>query len=107
TPLEVVGDGYALDAVGNARGGVRTPAVDAPVEVLSGLGVPGASNICRLFGSTATLPPARLAELWPDADAYRAAYAAAADAAITAGFVLTEDRDGLLADSRESLLAQA
>ncbi|SDM80474.1 hypothetical protein SAMN05192576_0972 [Nocardioides szechwanensis] len=106
-PLEVVGDGYALDEVGNARGGVRTPAVDAPVEVLSGLGVPGASNICRLFGSTAMLPTARLAELWPDADAYLAAYRAAAEAAVSAGFVLPEDHDELLADSRESLLAQA
>jgi hypothetical protein len=103
-PLEVVDDGYARDEFGNALGGVRTPAVDAPVEVLSGLGVPGASNICRLFGSTQVLPPDRLAVLWPDTDAYLAAYRAAADAAITAGFVLAEDRDELLADSREDLL---
>lgn len=98
--LELAGDGYALDDVGNARGGVRTPAVDAPVEVLSGLGVPGASNICRLFGSTAVLAPERLAALWPDADAYRAAYAEAVEAAVTAGFVLPDDRDELLADAR-------
>ena len=104
-PLEVEGDGYALDQVGNARGGVRTPAVEAPVEILSGLGVPGASNICRLFGSTATLPPEQLAELWPDAESYRTAYAAATGAAVDAGFVLPEDRDELLADSREDLLA--
>lgn len=99
-PLEVAGDGYALDEVGNARGGVRTPAVDAPVEVLSGLGVPGASNICRLFGSTAVLPPERLASLWSDVGAYRAAYADAVDAAVSAGFVLPDDRDELLADAR-------
>lgn len=99
-PLEVADDGYVLDEVGNARGGVRTPAVDAPVEVLSGLGVAGASNICRLFGSTAVLPTERLAALWPDADAYRTAYAEAVDAAVAAGFVLADDRDELLADSR-------
>jgi hypothetical protein len=85
--------------------GVRTPAVDAPVEVLSGVSAPDASTICRLFGSTAVLPPARVAELWPDAESYRTAYAAAAEAAVTAGFVLPEDRDELLADSREGLLA--
>ena len=104
-PLEVLDDGYAVDGAGNALGGVRTPAVDAPVEVLSGLGVPGASTICRLFGSTSVLPPDRLAALWPDTVAYLSAYRAAAEAAVTEGFVLPEDRDELLADSREDLLA--
>ena len=32
---------YALDANGNVRGGIRTPAVDAPVARLSGLGQTG------------------------------------------------------------------
>ena len=35
---------------GNARGGVRTPVVDAPVELLRGDTEPDASYLCQLFG---------------------------------------------------------
>jgi hypothetical protein len=42
---------YVLDANGIVRGGVRTPAVDAPVAKLSGLGQSGAP-FCVLFGTT-------------------------------------------------------
>ena len=92
------------DDNGNVRGGVRTPRVDAPVEVLSGRPWPGASIACRLFGSTTALPAERLKELYADRDAYLAAYERAADAAIGAGFVLADDRDELLADARPDLL---
>ncbi len=103
--LEVDGDDFAHDANGNVRGGVRTPCVDAPVQVLSGRPWPGASIACRLFGSTIALPPARLKELYADRDAYLAAYERAADAAIDAGFVLAEDRDELLSDARPGLVS--
>ena len=94
--LEVSGDGFVLDAVGNVRGGVRTPVVDAPADVLSGYAAPGASVICQLFGRT--LP---LAEpLWSSQADYLTAYEAATDAAIAAGFVLPEDRDAVLAEAR-------
>ncbi len=45
-----------LDEAGNARGGVRTPAVDAPVELLRGDTDAGASYLCQLFGSTLPMP---------------------------------------------------
>jgi alpha/beta hydrolase family protein len=94
--LEVDGDSFVLDDVGNARGGVRTPVVDAPADVLSGYAAPGASAICALFGRT--LP---LAEpLWESQEEYLAAYTRATDAAIEAGFVLPEDRDAVLAEAR-------
>jgi hypothetical protein len=102
--LEVDGDGFVHDAVGNVLGGVRTPRVDAPVEVLSGRPWPGASVACRLFGSTLPLSPGQLKERYADRDAYLAAYTRAADAAIDAGFVLGEDRDELLADARPDLV---
>lgn len=102
--LEVDGDGFVLDDCGNVRGGVRTPAVDVPVEVLSGLAVPGSSTICRLFGSTSALSPERVAELYPSRSDYLTAYAAACDAAIAAGLVLAEDRDAILADARPHLV---
>lgn len=86
-----------LDEHGIARGGVRTPAVDAPADVLSGFAGPGASPMCELFGRT--LPLA--APAYSSAEEYLAAYTAATDAAIAAGFVLPEDRDAVLADARD------
>src|SRR6478735_7739858 len=54
--LSVVDGGFELDEVGNVVGGVRTPVVDAPADVLSGYAAPGASLICQLFGRTSPLP---------------------------------------------------
>lgn len=94
--LEVSGDSFVLDGVGNVRGGVRTPVVDAPADVLSGYAAPGASVICGLFGRTLPLPR----PVWASQEEYLAAYTAATDAAIDAGFVLAEDRAAVLAEPR-------
>ena len=94
--LSVVGSSFELDAVGNVVGGVRTPAVDAPADVLSGYAAPEASPICALFGRTLPLPR----PVWSSHEEYLAAYATATDAAIAAGFVLPEDRDAVLAEAR-------
>ena len=102
--LETTAEGFVVDDIGNVRGGVRTPAVDAPVEVLSGRPWPGASIACRLFGSTIPLPAERLRELYPDRAAYLTAYEQALDTAIRAGFLLPDDRDEILADARPHLL---
>jgi hypothetical protein len=102
--LVIEGDDFGRDEDGNVRGGVRTPVVEAPVEVLSGRPWPGASVACRLFGSTVPLPAERLRERYADRAAYLAAYERAADAAIDAGFVLAEDREALLADARPELI---
>ena len=103
--LSVVAGGFELDPVGHARGGVRTPVVEAPVEVLSGFASPDASPICALFGRTSPMPASVLAARWPSREAYLSAYEAATDAAIEAGFVLAEDRDAVLAEARADLLA--
>jgi hypothetical protein len=102
--LEVEGDGFVLDDNGNVRGGVRTPVVDAPVEVLSGFAAPDASVICSLFGRTLPMDRARIAALYPSPDDYLTAYEGATDAAIAAGFVLPEDRDAVLAEARPDLV---
>ena len=94
--LEVADGALVRDEHGNARGGVRTPCVDAPADVLLGDAAPGASPICQLFGRT--LPLARPA--YASHEEYLAAYEAATDAAIAAGFVLPEDRDAVLAEAR-------
>jgi hypothetical protein len=90
---------FVLDDVGNVRGGVRTPAVDVPVDVLSGMPAPGSSLVCILMGTTAPLPAERLAALHPSREAYLAAYEKAADAMVDAGFALADDRAQLLADA--------
>ncbi|MCB1027820.1 MAG: hypothetical protein KDB24_08675 [Microthrixaceae bacterium] len=90
---------YETDEVGNVTGGVRTPAVDAPVDVLTGLAAPDSTIICLLMGSTAPIPDDRLSGLYASPDAYRSAYEDSADAAIGSGFVLADDRDALIADA--------
>ncbi|OZG27863.1 hypothetical protein BH683_018290 [Williamsia sp. 1138] len=95
---------FETDDVGNVRGGVRTPCVDVPVAVLSGLGRRDESRICRLFGSTDRIEPAVLAQRYRDVDDYLRQYTAATDAAIAAGVVLESDRDELLADAEPDAL---
>jgi hypothetical protein len=95
---------FVRDADGIALGGIRTPQVDVPVDVHSGAPA-GGSLACTLFGSTTPLPSERLAELYASPEAYLEAYAAAADAAIDAGFVLEAEREALMADADPSRLA--
>lgn len=84
------------DADGIALGGIRTPNVDVPVDVLSGEPV-SASIICMLLGSTTPLADTRIAELYTSRAQYEQLFAASADATIAAGFVLPEDRAAFLA----------
>lgn len=95
---------YVVDALGNTLGGVRTPAVDAAVQRLSGSAPAGASLVCQLFGSTTPVPPELLAQLWPTRAEYLAAYEAATDAMVASGFALPEDRQALLSESVPELL---
>lgn len=79
------------DERGIAEGGVRTPWVDVPLTVLSGLGqrTPGCG---LLFGSTRPLPTRALEQLYPGgSDDYRTAFRAALGDAVAGGFLLTED----------------
>ncbi len=90
--LEVKGDGFATDEHGIARGGVRTPWVDVPVAVLSGLGQSGA-GFAFLFGTTRPLDAAARARLYPGGQTeYLARFGDALSRAIAAGFLLEEDR---------------
>jgi len=90
----------ARDPLGNALGGVRTPAVDVPIAALSGDARPGANRICALFGSTEYFDPATLVDLYGDRNGYLAAYERSLDEAITAGFLLESDRAELLAGAQ-------
>jgi hypothetical protein len=104
--LAVSGAVYERDRDGIVRGGVRTPLVDVPVDVLSGDPAPDGPLHCLLFGSTTPLPESRIAELHVDRAAYLSAFEASADAAVSAGFVLPEDRDALLAYAQPERVAR-
>jgi hypothetical protein len=94
--LEESGLAYHLDAEGNATGGIRTPWVDAPTAVLSGLGQTGV-DFAVLFGRTVPFDEATLAALYPGGqDEYLERFTASLDAAIDAGFLLADDRDEIL-----------
>ncbi len=93
------------DAYGIARGGVRTPPVDVPAEVLSGAPGPGAGLMCLLLGSTRPLPAARLAALYPSRSAYEREYASDTTSTIEAGFALEADREALAGFARPQLVS--
>jgi hypothetical protein len=84
--------GLRRDDFGIGTGGIRTPWVDAPLAVLSGLGQP--ADMTELFGTTQPLDTAALAALYPGGrDDYGARFRAATRAAVDAGFLLAEDAD--------------
>lgn len=98
--LKVADGKLVLDANGNATGGIRTPLVDTPVDVLSGLPAPGASVACLLSGTTTPLSPERIHELYPTKADYVADYEASTNASITSGFVLAADRKNMISRSQ-------
>src|SRR5207248_9007566 len=64
-----------LDELGIVRRGVRTPWMDAPVAVLSGLGQEGAA-FTALFGVTRPFDDVQLSRLYPNGrEQYLAAFA--------------------------------
>jgi hypothetical protein len=97
---------FVLDQSGNVRGGIRTPVVEAPVDVLSGMPSESSSIICMLMGSTTPLDADALSQLYGSRDEYLAAYEKATDELIDAGFALDDDRDQLLAGATPTRLPE-
>jgi len=95
------------EANGIALGGIRTPQVDVPVATLSG--EPGSSSptiICLLLGTTIPFTEERLSELYESREQYLQSYETAADAAISAGFVLEDDRQAMLDDAQPDVIRE-
>jgi Alpha/beta hydrolase domain len=81
----------ALDALGIAKGGIRSPWVDAPTAVLSGFGQSGA-EFAFLFGTTRPFDAATLARLYPGGRSdFLARFEKATDEAVARGFLLEAD----------------
>jgi hypothetical protein len=92
---------FVVDANGNVKGGIRTPAVNVPVATLSGLGQSG-SSFCFLFGTTAPFSAAKLAALYPSHASFVARWAAATLGGVAAGFIRPADARGLIAAAIDS-----
>lgn len=101
-PLELDGDGFALDDAGNARGGVRTPHVDVPTARLSGVGN-GGPPVAFLTGTAHPFPPDELRARYGSRDAFLDRFRAAADSAVAAGFLLADDLDEVVAITAATL----
>lgn len=93
-------EGFVLDERGNAVGGIRTPHVDVPVAVLSGLGQQGGS-FCGLFGVTTPFTAEQLAALYPSKDDFIAKWTEATEAAVASGAILAADADEILASAEQ------
>ena len=100
-PIESTDSQLVRDENGLAVGGIRTPAVDAPIATLSGENQ-AESVICSLFGSTVPFTPEQLAQLYPTHEDYVAAVTESADAAVEAGFLRPEDRDAIVAEAEDA-----
>jgi hypothetical protein len=90
-PLQVSGGAIDRDQRGNALGGVRTPAVDAPTETLQGTFDLHKSVICALFGSATPFDAATLRSLYPTHRDYVHDVAASAQSAVRSAFLLPAD----------------
>jgi Alpha/beta hydrolase domain len=94
---------YALDANGNVLGGIRTPAVDAPVAKLSGLGQTGTgAQFCFLFGTTVPFSAEKIAELYGSHGAFVVAWSRATLDAVKEGFLLPQDAVDILVVGAQS-----
>jgi hypothetical protein len=92
----------ARDEDGIAKGAIRIPPVDVPVDALTGNPGPSPSTICLLLGSTTPLPDARIAQLYSSRADYQKKFDAAVDKAIASGFVLAADKQALEAYAKPS-----
>ncbi|WP_249228019.1 alpha/beta hydrolase domain-containing protein [Kutzneria sp. CA-103260] len=94
TPPAMVRDQY-----GNAEGGIRTPALQAPAATLTGTGNTGDSLQCTLEGTTVPFTPEQLARLYPTNADYVAAVGRAAAQAVVKGFLLPADAAEIVRDA--------
>jgi Alpha/beta hydrolase domain len=86
---------YVKDSVGNVRGGVRNPAVDAPIAVLSGLPPAGAPGFCVLFGQTFPLTPVQISALYREQHDFVQQWRRSVRDGVKIGSLLKEDAEKL------------
>jgi hypothetical protein len=94
--LEVEDGAFVTDEYGIAKGGIRTPYVDVPTALLSGIGN-GGHQISFLCGRTLPFDSVRLAEMYPSKEVYLERFSRATALAVAEGFFLDDDAAEILA----------
>jgi hypothetical protein len=94
--VDAQGTDFRTDDYGLAIGGIRTPWVEVPTAVMSGLGQSGES-FAMLFGRTEPFDDVVLKGLYPGGkDQYLTRFETSLDATIAGGFILGADRKEIL-----------
>ena len=88
----------AVDDVGNATGGVRSPFVDVPLARYEVHSRPGA--LCKIAGREEPLPASTLSARYDDAQDYLDAFTQSLDATIEAGHLTAGDREAILEEAQ-------
>jgi hypothetical protein len=96
----------ARDEMGNALGGIRTPAIDAPVGAYYGTNTCNPAFLGFLSGWFVPYDAAPLAKLYPTHDAYVARVTASANKAVADGFMLPDDAQRLIAEADASSIGK-
>ncbi len=81
----------AVDEFGNARGGIRSPYVDAPLARFGGIGT--GSIMCMIFGTMEKFSKQQLTDIYPSREHYLARVRQSLDRALQQRFLLPEDTD--------------
>jgi len=103
------GDSNALiarDDLGNALGGIRTPAIDAPVGTYYGSSPCNPGTLGFLAGLYVPFDAPTLAKLYPTHDVYVAMVTASAEQAISDGFMLQPDAQQLIQEAQASTIGK-
>lgn len=91
------------DEYGNTLGGIRTPDVDVPIAVLSGMPPEGSTDIlCSLFGSTTPFSEETLTELYPTHADYVTQIEESARQAGEAGFLLEPEEESMVVEAESA-----
>jgi Alpha/beta hydrolase domain len=103
-PLEIRDDALARDQHGHALGGVRTPAVDAPISTLTGEDdcVRSGTPLDSLYGSATPFDQATLRSLYPTHRDYIDAVTSATQVAVDAGFLLPINGAAIIAEAEQA-----
>jgi len=103
--VDAAGTGYNVDELGIVKGGIRTPHVDVPVAVLTGLGQKG-NAFCQLFGGTVPLTSTQLQTKYGTHNEFVAKFSEAAKNAVSANALLKDDLDHLIEAAKASRVLQ-
>jgi hypothetical protein len=117
SPAIVLGDPAAQDPIqrdelGNARGGIRIPQIEAPTATVDGRRnepaqtTPGGQNFCFLYGNTVPFDRAKLASLYPTHAAFVERFTKAVDALERDGFLLKPEAEQARMAARGSAIGR-